>query len=483
MLLQIILYGIGWSIYNVYFHPLAKFPGPILYAASYLPFYWTLGRGDLVSKSRELHERYGSVIRVNPNMLYFTDAQAWKQIHGHRQGKRLMIRDSGFYFNKNNGAADIVRSNDADHTRIRKLLSHGFSEQALRDQEPLIMTYVNLLIQKLCEQSQKSKAIDIVRWLNFTSFDIIGDLCFGEPFGGLQNQEYHSIVSNIFKSFKHAQYLVIANAYPPAPALMAAIMKLFGIENHTKRQAHRDFCTKAIDKRTSIQTDRKDFMAQILRYNDEKGMTQQEIIGTVAGLISGGSETIATLLSGAIFYLLKSPYSLNKINKEIRSTFKSEEDIVFSSVLSLPYLQAVLDESLRIYPPVPGALHRRTPPEGDIIDGYKVPGNVVVGIPQWTTNHSAQNFRDPDAFIPERWLGDARFANDNRAAVQPFSIGARNCVGKNLAYAEMRIILCRLLWRFDMTLCHESSDWASQKTWYLWSKEELKVSLRDRLAV
>ena len=181
-------------------------------------------------------------------------------------------------------------------------------------------------------------------------------------------------------------------------------------------------------------TDRKDFMAYMLRHNDEKtGMTQQEIYGNAAVLIVAGSETSATLLSGAVFHLLKYPATLQKLKHEIRSTFSTEDQISFATVgqSQLPYLHAVVEESLRIYPPVPGTLSRVTPPEGDIIAGHSVPGNVSVGIPHYAAYHSSTNFYLPDVFIPERWLGeDKRFENDNKAVLQPFSVGPRGCLGR-----------------------------------------------------
>lgn len=111
---------------------------------------------------------------------------------------------------------------------------------------------------------------------------------------------------------------------------------------------------------------------------------------------------------------------------------------------------ACLDEALRIYPPVPGAFPRDVPPGGDYIGDTWVPDNTVVAVTQYAAYHSSDNFYLPNEFIPERWLDDERFKDDNKAAFQPFSVGPRNCVGRNLAYFEMRIVLARLLYNFDL---------------------------------
>ena len=106
-------------------------------------------------------------------------------------------------------------------------------------------------------------------------------------------------------------------------------------------------------------------------------MSRNELIHTSGLLIIAGSETTATLLSGVTYYLLKTPHAYVKLQEEVRGAFEKAEEISLTSTSRLPYLQACLEEALRIYPPVPLALPRRTRPEGDIIGGVFVPGNVT----------------------------------------------------------------------------------------------------------
>lgn len=98
---------------------------------------------------------------------------------------------------------------------------------------------------------------------------------------------------------------------------------------------------------------------------------------------------------------------------------------------------------------------------------------------QWAMHHDADYWFDPWGFHPERWIGgDPRFADDCQDAMQPFSIGPRNCIGRNLAFAEMRLILTRILFDFDLKLADHSKDWlASQKCYALWDKPALDVHL------
>lgn len=109
-----------------------------------------------------------------------------------------------------------------------------------------------------------------------------------------------------------------------------------------------------------------------------------------------------------------------------------------------------------------------------------MPGGTWVGVPQLAANHSPSNFVEPDNFIPERYLEkhDSRFDGDNKAVVQPFSTGPRNCIGKNLARAEMRLILAKMVWHFDMELVDKRSDWTKQSIYGLWDKNPLMIKLK-----
>lgn len=108
-----------------------------------------------------------------------------------------------------------------------------------------------------------------------------------------------------------------------------------------------------------------------------------------------------------------------------------------------------------------------------------------VGVHTLSATHNAANFYRPDAFVPERWLPEctteptSSFYGDRRGASQPFSVGPRNCLGKSLAYNEMRVILARLLWNFDMELCEESKNWHLQPTYVVWDKSPLMCYLHD----
>jgi len=222
-------------------------------------------------------------------------------------------------------------------------------------------------------------------------------------------------------------------------------------------------------------------------------LSDGEIEANINFLLLAGTETTATALSGTTYYLLKNREALRRATEEVRNAFKREEDITFVTAADrLPYVQACLAEGLRIYPPGPIGAPRRTP-KGTItmIAGHAVPGDVTVGVHAWSASHSPENFHQASEFIPERWLlspegssssssSSSPFRADRHAASQPFSYGPRNCLGKPFAYNEMRMILARVLWNFDLRLSPESDGWEKQKVYTLWDKGQLMVRLNAR---
>jgi cytochrome P450 len=143
------------------------------------------------------------------------------------------------------------------------------------------------------------------------------------------------------------------------------------------------------------------------------------------------------------YYLCRTPEVYKKLKDEVRGRFETADEITSPSA-TFPYLNAVIQEALRIYPPVPIGLPRITPKGGETVAGVFVPGGVgfipaatsksltilqtIVGVHMWSVTHSPNYFNDPDTFRPERWLDPN--CTDNLGASQPFSLGSRNCIGQ-----------------------------------------------------
>ncbi|KAK3306248.1 cytochrome P450 [Chaetomium strumarium] len=472
-------YLIWTAAYNVFLHPLRSYPGPTLWAMSRIPYTRGFLSGDMHHRILELHKTYGPVVRVAPDFLSYSHPDALKEIRGHRKGGRVEHPKDPVHVGAN---VDSVFGADRDnHTRMRRAMAHGFSAQAIAEQQPIIQKYVDLMIRRLHEEcAGGTRSVDVVKWFNFATFDIIGDLAFGEPFSCLEGSTYHPWVAMIFSSVKDLAWSINLNRYPAIAPLLKRL--LVPKEVMSKFAQHRALSEERVRNRLAIDTDRPDFLdAMTKRRGDAKELTFQELVGNASLLITAGSETTATALSAATYYLGMNPRALARLTAEVRSTFAREDEIDLLSVQNLTYMLAVLDEALRMYPPAPGGQPRKIHKDGDVILGRFVPGGTVVENWQWPMCHNPAWFTRPDDFVPERWLGDPRFAGDTKEARQPFSYGPRNCIGKNLAYAEMRLILARVVWAFDIKLAEDAKGWDERSKMYLlWEKGPVNVFLTPR---
>ena len=371
-------YVLVTALLTIYNHPLSRFPGPRLWASSRLPYVWALVKGDLTQRTHEIHEKYGPVVRLAPNELSFIDGVAWHDIYNPRQGRPKFPKNPLWMAPSDSGIHSILSANDADHTRYRRLLSHAFSERALRDQEHLLMSYIDLLINRLrkCASSPDTAVVDMVKWLNFTTFDIVGDLSLGESFHCLEQSLYHGWVSILFSQFKAAAIFVSLRFF----GLDKPVRMILPKSMLRNRTAHANISKERIRHRrdlgVSADAQRNDFMTYVLRHNDENGMTYPEIEATMRVLVVAGSETTATALSGIFGYLLRSSTAMVKLSEEVRGSFKHASEISAERVSQLAYLGAVIEEGLRLCPPVALGMPRVVPQGGAEVSGHWLPGGV-----------------------------------------------------------------------------------------------------------
>ncbi|KAK1147973.1 hypothetical protein N8T08_000489 [Aspergillus melleus] len=468
-----LLYVCLTATWNIFFHPLRHIPGPKVWIAFPILRHISALRGRLDIDTRALHAKFGEAVRLGPDTVFFTTAQAWKEIygHGHRQLPKVL--------NSSSNTADIISANDADHTRFRKALSHAFSAKGLQAQEPLITRYVDRLIQRLKGFADSGLPVYMVKWYNLTTFDLIGDLAFGEPFGGLETSTYHDWVSTVFESVKFIPFLKAKDSYPVLCKVLLSFLPKSLLE---ARKIQIEHVQITVQKRlhSPPSHDQGDFMDSMLRHRGDKDeLNEFELQANANILIVAGSETTATLLSGVTFWLLKTPGALEKAVQEVRSTMHSETEINFLNVTARPpYMMACLNEAFRMYPPVPGDLQRMTLGPS-VIAGYEVPAKTKVSVHQSSAYLSPSNFHNPTHFIPERWLPSVN--TDPSSPFYADQRDPRNCIGKNLAYNEMRVILARVLWNFDLELQPESLDWKDQKSFILWEKLPLMCKLIPRV--
>lgn len=373
-----ILYLCLSAIWTLYLHPLRKVPGPKLWIAFPIFRYISLVRGHLDIDLRAFHNRYGEAVRFGPDDVSFITAQAWKDIYNHGHGDRQLPK----VLHSTSNPSDIISANNADHSRFRRALSHAFSAKGLQAQEPILRAYVDKLIERLKEiAASPNPEANMVKWFNLTTFDLIGDLAFGESFGGLDSSEYHYWVATIFQAVQGMAFVKLRDAYP----LFFGVLTFFLAPKSLMEARKRQIQYSSLVVRKRLQSDFRrgpaDFMESMLRHQGDKAkeLTDKEMEANANILVIAGSETTATLLSGVTYWLLRTPDALRKVTHEVRSSITSESDITFETASRLPYMLACLNEALRIYPPAPTGLERMTiPPDPVQISGYTIPPGVCL---------------------------------------------------------------------------------------------------------
>jgi cytochrome P450 len=255
------------ALYNITLHPLVKFPGPKSFGASQIPSTIALLTGNIGYVIKDLHDKYGPVVRTAPNELVFCSSGSLKDIYTRHGSRSSFKKDPGSYLKPPGGVHSILTvGDDSDHSRYRRLLAHAFSDKALQEQAPLLEKYVSLFISRLHSLSTEGPQ-NMVDWYNFIAFDIIGDLTLGESFDCLQESKSHPWVSYLMKVFKSSSFLAAARRYPfLTPVLLWFIPK----EIIKGRTQHAQFTKEKVEKRMEMGSVRGDFMTYVLRHNDKE---------------------------------------------------------------------------------------------------------------------------------------------------------------------------------------------------------------------
>ncbi|KFG79457.1 benzoate 4-monooxygenase cytochrome P450 [Metarhizium anisopliae] len=479
---------IGQSIYRLKFHPLRRFPGPRIAACSSLYFLYWIYHGTFPQHCERLFDHYKSdVLRVAPNQLVFRTPQSLKDIIGRHDVYRgdFALRVIGFTSQNVSNIRD-----PAAHKRKRKLMNPGFSNATLAKQEPaLVVPLVNKLVDAVAAKA--GTKINMSNYFDCVTSDIIGLLSFGADFGMMQDPVSHPFLHVLPNALRMS---VIAQCIPEIFRLLSFLFRhgppflvpktFTGVADfaarHMRQRAQRD--------RDGVATDRNDIMSIIVDgtanvKDDNLRMDNDEMLGEATTLVTGGGDTVATALTVTMWNLGRNTKVLAELQDQVRSTFASCEDITSRDVASkIPMIDAVLNESMRTNPVLPGPMWRRTDAP-IVVAGHVVPGGTEVGVMRLSVFQHKDAFHKPKEWIPERWL---RNLGDHLEAFQPFGVGPRTCIGRYIAMVEMRLILTKLLWKFDWELLTKDYDNPEYVVLYrspLWMKPSLrKDSMAERPA-
>ncbi|KAH6635931.1 cytochrome P450 [Chaetomium tenue] len=484
VLAAVAAYLLATVIHSATLHPLARFPGPASCAVSRIPFWVACITGTQVRWMHELHVRYGPVVRYSPNDLSFVDdgGSVWKALHNrHEKGGKEFAKAKEWFVTPANGIYGInSAAAHEDHRRYRALFAPAFSERALKGQEPVFRSHVDQLLSKLAEAGEAGKPVDMAKLFQLTTFDIMGQLTFGQSLGQLESTTYSHWVQAVFDSIRAIPIAQLIQYYPVFQTLFD-LVEPKAVQD--MKYNHFRFSADRVDKRLERGSEEPDIWNLVLSAKGDKQLTLDEMYCHADVFMLAGSETTGTAMSGLTYYLLTNPDKLALLTQELRGRFRNEDEITMESTAPLKYLNACIHEALRMYPPVPVGVPRIVAASGKTVLDRFIPADTRVSVHHYATYRSASNFTDPDTFAPERWLaagdeGRGKYAGDRREAMQAFGYGPRDCLGQNMAWHEMRLVVGRLFYGFDLEVCGESLGWVRQRAFILWEKKPLFVKVR-----
>lgn len=165
----------------------------------------------------------------------------------------------------------------------------------------------------------------------------------------------------------------------------------------------------------------------------EEGLPDNEIRDDAQSFIVAGSDTTANTLTYLVWAVCRDPQIKKKLVDELAEI---RDDFTDEDLRSLPYLNQVINEALRLYPAVPSALPRSVPPKGTTMGGHWIPGGSTVSTQLYSLHRDPVAYPDPEKFEPSRWASPTKLMKD---AFMPFGAGSRNCIGLHLAKIELRL--------------------------------------------
>jgi hypothetical protein len=437
-------------LHPFFLDPLSRIPGPKLYAFTK----WRLAKDDWGRRTHTihaLHKLYGPVVRISPTEVHFNSITALRTIYGAGSG----FERNGFYamFNVYGKRNLFTFASVADHAKRKRLLAHAYSKSTILKGHPadIVGNKIRHFLD-LVERTPRTQGIEIFAALHYYAIDVItaflyGTLEFGATTALQGTPEHVSLLNDILDSSRRrlawfavhlpslTSWLYTRDGYlerlvrPILPMQKPATYS--GIREHALRamQYYRDASPEMrVKAEASI-------IARLGKVKDDSSLDELDVASECADHLLAGVDTTSDTLMFLVWAL-----SLPK-HAHIQRTLISECKSIDTSAINngvvdldvadqLPYLNAVITETLRLYAPLP-ASEPRTSPVDVVIEGYNIPHGTVCSVAPYSLHRNAKVFPSPLEWDPERWL-----RTDNNAAQAdmrrwwwPFSSGARMCIG------------------------------------------------------
>ncbi|KAK8007096.1 hypothetical protein PG989_001086 [Apiospora arundinis] len=445
-------------IWRAYLSPIADVPGPIWASVTRLWHMKEIYDGKQNLKILKLHDKHGHFVRIGPDEVSVTHPEAIKKLILTPQYKGhwyAMMKFPDWRFR-----TPMAVLEPKAKVELSKQLSSAYTMSNVIKSEEHITSVVERLLQKMDSYAAKHDPMDLARqvFFTYTAFDIVGEVVFSSPFGFVEKGI--DIDDSIAQTLGFECYISIAAfAQWLRDFSMVAnpIITCLGIlpTNYLAVTSN-----KALDARKQNQDARFDFVAHWLKTHEQNPdkLSYRDVQSAVMANVGAGSDTVSCALQSFVYHMIRCPEAWDRLRQEIDDAGLMDGVVSYTDASQLPYLQACIKETLRIFHPVPMGTPRIVPKGGVEIGGHYFPAGVTLSLNTFSMNLSEAVW-GPDAkqFKPERWMEGDVAAMEKRYL--PFSGGIGTCVGQHLARIELSKILATIVRDYDIRQVDPKQEW------------------------
>ncbi|KAJ3564809.1 hypothetical protein NP233_g8047 [Leucocoprinus birnbaumii] len=446
-------------------HPLAQYPGPTLAKLSkWYMAYW-IAKGNRHLKLQEWHRVYGPWIRIGPNEVSVDDPAAIRPIYSQ------MFRSLSYQGAPQDADALVTTVDKEEHALRLVAWTKAFSVERLKHYRASAQVRTAQLLDILAKQE---KAVSLSHWISLWAIDVMGDMSFSggfETLGAGKDEEGWMEVLHMGALFVgvlgQVPWMRDIIALAPAPGPIVSFQKFAG--------------KKVEETGQKTGGNRSDILSII--QNDTEGgveLTRLQAHADASFIVLAGSDTVSEAMTALMRYIAADNEIQSRLRSELTGAFDGPlEDKDASTLLKLPYLDACVQEALRLVPPVAAGPPRWNENRPTQVLDHVIPARTTIAPPNYALFRDPRNFFNPNKFMPERWLGG--ITPHNTEAFVPFCFGPGVCIGKPVAIYNMKLLAASLTMAFDITF-PENFDIAKFDNSYrehnLWVHDELLVKLK-----
>ncbi|KAF1948805.1 cytochrome P450 monooxygenase-like protein [Byssothecium circinans] len=441
-LLPLAIIGIAFCklLYTGLTAPTRHLPGPWHTRFTHLGLKRAVITGRRIFYIDSLHRTYGPIVRLSPTEVAVADLTAFKEIH--KIGSKYLKSDWYERLANFPKKGIFTMIDPKEYASRRKLLSGSFSKTYLVSHwEDMVREKCRLCVEKIGERARTDGKADVYDWWMLLASDVTCHLAFGESFGMLEAGRANQFMRVLKKLTMGSGMMVELPIlrllrYIPTPALQ----EMFNGNDYILRGASR-----AVELARS-RSGEKNVFAKVIEDSEKEGEGHIDDIDVrveASNIIIAGTDTTGVTLTYLTWAVLQRPELQRALEEEVAAL---PEAFTEKDVAELPLLNAVIEETNRLYGAAPSSLPRVVPKGGSRLGGYYVPAGTTVCTQAYTFHRDEKIWSDPLTFNPSRWLPPPHsptsppeaHSPEAKLAFHPFGVGARSCVGIHLARMEMR---------------------------------------------